>query len=300
MWQAFPDVGRILKRDIRGLFKSRRPIEVSLPAETVAVLDELMARYAVEIAMPDKPFCVRSEHARRTASIEGGPATSEDAAWYIPLFAQEFGFYPPLLVRRMQLRRIVLCGGIFFSTQPHPWFVWFSRRLGLKKEPLSLVNERFGGLPGFDHDCYFDVTGVGEDEEYIRKTIHHELYHIVQQRQFGSSGDPGWSALNRPGFTYGPGGMASRRDPTFWVTPTEEWGNGFLNHYSMSAPEEDQAEIFAHLLTEPARVAERIRTDDILRKKVERLKASLERICPAVNARFWQRVQERLSWSSDN
>jgi hypothetical protein len=74
--------------------------------------------------------------------------------------------------------------------------------------------------------------------------------------------------------------------------PAEEWGNGFLNQYSMSAPEEDQAEIFAHLLTEPARVEARLMADDILRSKVDRLKATLERFCPDVDAQFWQDVED--------
>ena len=69
-------------------------------------------------------------------------------------------------------------------------------------------------------------------------------------------------------------------------------GNGFLNQYSMSAPEEDQAEIFAHLLTEPARVEARLRADDILRSKVERLRATLKQFCRNMDDGFWQRVDE--------
>jgi hypothetical protein len=60
----------------------------------------------------------------------------------------------------------------------------------------------------------------------------------------------------------------------------------------MSAPEEDQAEIFAHLLTEPARMEARLACDEILRSKVERLKATLEANCPDMNARFWQELEE--------
>jgi hypothetical protein len=81
-------------------------------------------------------------------------------------------------------------------------------------------------------------------------------------------------------------------DRTFWVLPPEEWGSGFLNQYSMSAPEEDQAEIFAHLMTEPVHMAARLASDDILRSKVERLKASLEAFCPEADAEFWENVEE--------
>jgi hypothetical protein len=39
----------------------------------------------------------------------------------------------------------------------------------------------------------------------------------------------------------------------------------------------------------------RLRTDDILRKKVEGLKASLERFCRDMNEGFWRRVEESRS-----
>jgi hypothetical protein len=119
----------------------------------------------------------------------------------------------------------------------------------------------------------------------------------VQRRQFGDFSDRGWAALNSPDFGYGSGGLAANYGPDriFWVMPGVEWGNGFLNQYSMTAPEEDQAEIFAHLLTEPALVNARLTADEILRSKVERLKASLETFCPDVNPAFWQDVEE-LRW----
>ena len=101
-------------------------------------------------------------------------------------------------------------------------------------------------------------------------------------------------ATNLPDFVYGPGGIEANydSDSDFWVKPAEEWGNGFLNQYCMSAPEEDQAELFAHLITEPARVEARLEADDILRRKVERLKATLRQFCRDMDDRFWRRVSE--------
>ncbi len=141
---------------------------------------------------------------------------------------------------------------------------------------------------------YLSITCGRDDKDYVRKTIHHEFYHCVQRRQFSGRGDPEWAELNAPDFVYGPGGLRVNEgsDQTFWVMPAEDWGNGFLNQYSMSAPEEDQAEIFAHLLTEPARVAFRLPADDILCSKVERLKATLEEFCADVNTEFWQEMEE--------
>ena len=285
----------LFHQDTRDLFKARQPAEVSLPVETAATVDRLKARYSIDVTVPSEPVFAGLEHGQYLTSIEGQPATSEEAIWYIPLFAEEFGLYPPLLVHKTELTRVVLCGELFRSQKPKPGMERVNVGYALDCEPLSFVHAPCGGIPdGGNGVLYLSVTWERDDEDYVRKLIHHEFYHCVQRRQFGGFGDRGWAALNSPGFAYGPGGVAVNHGPdqTFWVMPAEEWGNGFLNQYSMSAPEEDQAEIFAHLLIEPARLEARLRVDDILRSKVERLKASLERFCRDMDEGFWRRVEE--------
>lgn len=297
MFDMLTNTIRALKRffngDMQGRFKARRPVEVSLPAQTTAMLDGLKARYSIDITLPTEPFSVWLEHRQYLTGIEGQAATSEQANWYIPLFAEEFGLYPPLLVTKT-LTRVVLCGELFRSQKPNPGARQYAVQSVMDSKPLSFAHKPEGGIPdGRNGVLYLSVTWGRDDKDYVRKMIHHEFYHCVQRRQFGGSGDRGWAALNAPDFVYGPGGLAVNHgsDQTFWVMRTEEWGNGFLNQYSMSAPNEDQAEIFAHLLTEPARVEARLMADDILRSKVERLKASLERFCPVADAQFWQQVE---------
>ena len=280
---------------IRDVLKPPRPLEVSLPAETTATLDNLKARYSIEITVPREPFFVWFEHGQYLTGIEGRPATSEEAGWYISLFAEEFGLYPPLLVEKAKLKHVVLCGQVFRSQKPNPEAERFAGYVVMDRQPLSFMHVPCGGVPVAAKGLlYLSVTWGRDDREYVQQMIHHEFYHCVQPHQFGFMGDLGWADLNPRDFVYGPGGVAANYgpDPTFWIMPGESWGNGFLNQYSMTAPEEDQAEIFAHLLTEPARVEDRIAADDFLWSKVERLKASLETFCPAVNAQFWRRVEE--------
>ena len=285
---------RLLNREGRDAFESQRLAELSLPDDTTAALDHLEARYSIDIALPGDPFCIWLEHGQYLTGVEGQPASAEEASWYVPLFAEEFGHYPPLLVRKT-LARVVLCGELFRSQKPNPRAGKCGRFRVVDSNPLHFAHRLQGGIPdGGNGVLYLSMTCETDDKDHVRKTIHHEFYHCVQQRQFGGYGDRGWAGLNRPEFVYGPGGLRVNEgtDPTFWVMPAEDWGNGFLNQYSMSAPEEDQAEIFAHLLTEPARVGFRLPADDILCGKVERLKATLEEFCPDVNAEFWQEVEE--------
>jgi hypothetical protein len=72
---------RAMKRFFNGgrqsRFESRRPAEVSLPAETTAVLDSLKARYSIDVTLPAEPFSIWLEHRQYLAGIEGQAATSE-------------------------------------------------------------------------------------------------------------------------------------------------------------------------------------------------------------------------------
>ena len=259
------------------------------------MLDDVKARYRIEITLPAKPFEVHSERGQCLTSFEGQPATSGEAAWYIPLFVEEFRLYPRLFVENTRLTRIVLCGELFRSQKPNPKAKRFADRARSDRPPLSFDHKTCGGVPdGKNGILYLAVSWGRDDPEYVRELLHHEFYHCVQWQHFGTSGDRGWASLNSPDFVYGPGGLAANYglDPTFWVMPAEEWGNGFINQYSMSAPEEDQAEIFANLLTKPARVDARLRVDDILRRKVERLKASLKLFCREMDETFWELVEE--------
>lgn len=296
LMNAIHALTRLFNRDMKMKteFEAPRFAPLSLPDDVTATLDDLNARYSIDVAVPGEPFCIWLEHGQYLTGIEGEPATSEQATWYIPLFAEEFGLYPPRLVRPT-LIRVVLCGELFRSQKPNPCAGKRAQSRIKGSEPLYFSHRPTGGIPnGGNGDLYLSVTSDRDDTEDVRKTIHHEFYHCVQRRQFGHFGDRDWAGLNRPDFVYGPGGLRVNEgtDQTFWVMPAEEWGSGFLNQYSMSAAEEDQAEIFAHLLTEPARMEARLASDEILQSKVERLKASLEAFCPDVNARFWQDLEE--------
>ena len=277
-------------------FEARPPIEVSLSPESTEIVDRLKTHYGIELTLPADPFEVIFEHDQYLTIVECQSVSTDAANRCIQLFEEEFGLYPLSLVKNTRLRRVVFCGKLLRSQRPNPHA---TKRNASPVEwdiqPLHFDHEQTGGLPDVVNGLlYLPVSCVEEDPDQLRQAIHHEFYHCVQWQQFGDASDPEWEATNSPDFVYGPGGIAAcfDSDSDFWNKPTEEWGNGFLNLYCMSAPEEDQAEIFAHLLTEPARVQARLAVDGILERKVERLKATLSQFCRDINDRFWQRVDE--------
>jgi hypothetical protein len=121
---------------------------------------------------------------------------------------------------------------------------------------------------------YMNVDGT-LDSRTIRRTIHHEFFHQVDFADDQSlASDPRWEALNPPAFHYTLDAERLKADPT--AALLDEGLLGFLNRYSATNPAEDKAELYSYLVTERAMVLRRAARDDVLRRKVDRLRAMLD------------------------
>jgi len=137
---------------------------------------------------------------------------------------------------------------------------------------------------------FLDVGSLIDDPDEVRRSFHHEVFHLIDYRDDGVvTRDPAWEALNPPGFKYAGGGRAALADPAMTTDPTDKVP-GFVTGYSTSAVEEDKAELFAFLVVHPAYMAKRAATDPVIRAKVARMKALLAAFCPAVDEAYWARL----------
>jgi hypothetical protein len=223
---------------------------------------ELARRDGIEIVALEPRFPVGTTYGK----IVGGAASTDESDRYAVLFVREFGLYPPSLIGRCKLKRVVFCKDLAFDGQLR------------------------GAIPDFEHDTlYLDVLRGGYDRLYLCKVLHHEFFHIIDYRDDGRLyEDKAWAALNPPGFKYGTGGkhaqkIASARELT-------DKFPGFLNYYATTGVEEDKAEAFANLIVDSAYVAERVRSDPVLGAKVQALKRSLAKFCPEVDESFWTKA----------
>ena len=160
-------------------------------------------------------------------------------------------------------------------------------------EDLSFDGQRRSAVPDFEHlTLYLDAKRGDYHPVYQRKVIHHEFFHLVD---FADDGkvyeDPNWNSLNSADFRYGAGGKNSQDNASTSVLTNLY--PGFLNHYSTTGIEEDKAEIFANLMVEPQYISTHAKSDSVLGKKVESLKALLIRFCPEVNTDFWKKLDKR-------
>jgi hypothetical protein len=232
-------------------------------ADVRGELARLAETYAIEIVADAPTFPVKTTH----GVIDGKHARRPAVEAYATLFVPEWSLYPPELVKRAELKRVVFC------------------------EELTFAGGRRNAIPDYEHDTlYLDVSRGNYSPSYLRKVIHHEFFHVIDYKDDGSVyADEQWAALNPPGFKYGTGGLAAQGDANTSVLTDKR--PGFLNLYSMTGVEEDKAEVFANLIVDFAYVERRARKENVLRAKAERMRELLAAFCPDVNDAFWKTVR---------
>jgi hypothetical protein len=221
----------------------------------------LASSYGIEIQVVDQDFSLH----KGDWNVAGAAPLDDSVKAYAKLFEEEFSLYPAELVRRVGLRRVILCGNLFCN------------------------GSRRAAVPDYEHDLYIDVTGRGGHNLYKRETLHHEFFHMVD---FADDGllveDERWNSLNPRGFRYGAGGKSAQRNlRTGWLSDDYP---GFLNHYSTTAIEEDKAEVFANLIVESGYMESRAMRDPVIRAKICRIKEFVVAFCPEADERFWERA----------
>jgi hypothetical protein len=231
------------------------------PPEALA-LEELERRYRIDVVETGEPFPVANPH----GAITGAEAPAEARASYAVLLGQELGLYPPAFVKRTRLRRIVLCRDLAFDGQLR------------------------AAIPDFGHaTLYLDVLRGAEDAHYVRRTIHHEFFHVVDWQDDGALyADAAWSKRNPDGFQYGSGG-AHAQDASHMSLWTER-SPGFLSAYAQSGVEEDKAELWSFLLVHPREVAARAQEDELLSAKVAALRTLAVKFSPSADGTFWDGI----------
>jgi hypothetical protein len=250
---------------------TRRWDRVSIPIDhSLAVARTIKEKYGIEVIFKDHPYPVTTYH----GPIRATNAETARVDRYCNILAPEVSLYPPELMRLSRLKRIVLCRGLSFNGQYR------------------------AAVPDFEHDTlYLDVLAGVHSRSYQRSAIHHDLFHIIDYRDDGQLySDERWTQLNHEKFRYGTGGAKTQDDHGSSMPWNEP---GFLTRYAASAVEEDKAEIFAHMMTEYAVVAQRAETDSVIDKKVSFMKDLLARFCPDMSESFWKELGRRQDLTTE-
>lgn len=212
----------------------------------------------LEVTVAEKRFSYRWVGGR----LAGEPPTKEQWEPFAKLLAEELAVYSRALVKKTGLTRVVVCRDLQFGGQARSAVPDFARGV-----------------------LYFDCWQNRDQPVFARRVIHHEYFHIIDKIDDGKLfEDEAWEALNAPDFKYGRGGH-TMRDPKAGLASTAM--PGFLNRYSTSGVAEDKAEVFAFMMVQYRHVEGRAERDEVIRKKMARMKAILKELCGEVDDSFW-------------
>jgi N-acetylneuraminic acid mutarotase len=237
-------------------FFGKRSIGQESHAEGLRAFEE---KYSVEVITHGYPFNPAKD------KISGADSKLVDD--YLPKFLEEFSLYPPEFVKRSGVKKIVICKDLAYDGQLR------------------------AAVPGLGSGIlYYDAERSGNYDSYHRAVVHHEYFHLVDWRDDRKLYvDEQWSALNPSDFKYGRGGVHVQADRTQGLTYDRL---GFMNKYSTQGVEEDKAEIFSYLITEPKLMANRIKSDSVVAAKVKMMKQLMSSFSPSMDEEFWTRVSK--------
>jgi hypothetical protein len=199
--------------------------------------------------------------AGRGYKVTGKAPRGEDLEKYRPILIAEWSLYPASLMKRAQVAKMVVCSG------------------------LALNGQIRAAAPAFDlSTMYYDAALGAAKPPYQKRVIHHEFFHMLDQRMGKLYVDPEWAALNPSGFRYGPGGKNMRTSGVGELTDSIA---GFLTPYGTAGVEEDKAELYCHMIVDSEFVRGRAAKDPILATKIGLLRQRLRAFEATFDDAFW-------------
>ncbi len=216
--------------------------------QTPILLQQIETKYHIAVVVLNQPLKWHGDDYWVTAD----PPSQEQIDLYAKRFSAEWNRYPADVGRKFRIKKIVF--GIH----------------------LAVDGQIRGAVPAADGDAmYYDPELGYSSGNFQVSVIHHELFHLIEDRGSTLWKDPEWSALNLVNFRYGEGG-AKMRDPGV--------GNlnialpGFVTLYSTAGVEEDKAELYAHAAVDPDFVRAKCAFDPVLARKFDLLRKRMRQM----------------------
>ena len=161
------------------------------------------------------------------------------------LIRENLSMYNDDFLNKIKLRFVVLCKDLEVASIP---------ALGIPNHPLKTI-----------------IININTDDYKLSRVIHHEIFHIINDRFKELFNYNKWRDLNSKDFQY-----------QNCSTCTDKFGmellktkKGFLSEYSQSTIGEDMAEIYSFLMTKNIELKKVVQKDNILEKKINFIRSNL-------------------------
>lgn len=183
----------------------------------------------------------------------------EDAARpWLDLAARELALHSPALTRASGTRWVVTCRG-----------------LSQRGRARTAVPVGSAGTILLDAEA-------NASEDFFQRTLHHELFHMLDFAEGRLSADAEWASSNASGTRYGSGGRTAQGASNALGSGSE----GFVTEYAMSGVEEDKAEMFRFLALAPGELQVLAQRDSVVASKRDLMLRRLARYCADQSSRI--------------
>jgi len=191
-------------------------------------------------------------------SVRCEPAPRAHLAPAMAVVRAELARYEERFIAATRLKRVLFCEG------------------------LREGDIRVPSLPNYERSLLLDPD---TDATFLRRLVHHEVFHFADYADDGELGrDAAWERLNDGWFSYGFGGRFLRDGD---ASQFAEDRAGFVSKYATSALEEDKAEVFSFMMTEPRRLRQLAARDAIVAGKIAAVERQLFKLSDSLKPRFW-------------
>jgi len=164
------------------------------------------------------------------------------------LIKKNFNKYDKKFLEKINLKYVVLC------------------------ENLKVAEIKTAGVP--NHEVKTLIVDIKFDERYFERSMHHELFHMIEASYKNLFSYKEWEKYNNKKFKYAKCSTCTNKLDLSLINNTK----GFLTEYSMSTASEDMAEIFSFLMTKNKKLKNIILNDPVLYKKTLFLKNEVLKI----------------------
>ena len=205
---------------------------------------ELKTNNGIKYLTAERPFKVGIVQ----NNVQCGVASDDEIKTSFPIIKSNFDKYEKGFLRKVNLKYVVIC------------------------KNLKVSDIQTAGVP--NHNVKTLIIDIGFDKKYFERSMHHELFHMIDDSYENLFSKKSWINLNSSTFEYAECSTCTNKLGLSLIKDT----NGFLTEYSMSTASEDMAEIFSYLMTDKIKLSEIAANDIIINKKVSFLKNEIHKI----------------------
>ena len=205
---------------------------------------ELKATNGIKYLAAEKPFKVGIVQ----NNVQCDVASDEEIRKKFPIIKANFDKYEKNFLQKINLKYVVIC------------------------KKLKVSDIQTAGVP--NHNVKTLIIDISFDKRYFERSIHHELFHMIDDSYDNLFSKKSWADFNSSTFKYAKCSTCTNK---FGLSLIKD-RRGFLTEYSMSTASEDMAEIFSFLMTNKNEISKIVSNDIIIKNKISYLKNEIRKI----------------------